>query len=171
MDDALETHELLASDAFSWLERAKGLRLSADVIHAALREIMPLSQTLPSIREKKVAYMETYMLLTAIAFENLLKGISVIGDPTGWRLLKDDSGHGISTFAAKVLQLSDPERDLLQRLQEYLVWAGRYNLPTTAARYRASHFRRTLRSGDPALILGLFEKLATVLHERATRSV
>jgi hypothetical protein len=171
IDDALDTYELLASDALNWLERAEGLRLSADVIYAAFEEVMPLSQTLPGIREKKLAFIQSYMLLTAIAFENLLKGLAVIGDPAGWRRLQDDGGHGISTFAASVTALSDEERDLLQRLQEYLVWAGRYNVPTKAARYAAKHGMRTLRSTDPLLIARLFERLARLLHDRVRKSI
>lgn len=170
-DDALDTYELLASDELNWLERAEGLRLSANVIYAAFEEVMPLSQTLPGVREKKLAFMQSYMLLTAIAFENVLKGLAVIDDPAGWRRLQDDGGHGISTFAAAITELSDKERDLLQRLQEYLVWAGRYNVPTKATRYAAKHGLRTLRSSDPLLIARLFDRLARLLRDRANKSI
>ncbi len=170
-DDALGTYELLASDALNWLERAEGLRLSVDVIYTAFEEVMPVSQSLPGIREKKLAFMQSYMLLTAIAFENLLKGLAVTGDPAGWRRLQDDGGHGIATFAAAVTELSDPERDLMQRLQEYLVWAGRYNVPTKATRYAAKHGWRTLRSGDRLLIAHLFDGLSTLLRDRADKSI
>jgi hypothetical protein len=66
---------------------------------------------------------------------------------------------------------SDADRDLLQRLQEYLVWAGRYNLPKDATRYAATHRLRTLRSTDRTAIAELFERLETLLHDRATQSV
>ena len=169
MNDPNETYQLLESDALSWLEQARGARLSAEVIYAALMEIMPLSQTLPRVREKKLAYMQSFMLLTAIAFENLLKGIATSDDPTGWKRLQDDGGHGISTFAATVTTLSDAERDLLQRLQEYLVWAGRYIIPTKPTRYSSKHQLRKLRSSDPSLIAELFERLSAILHERAAK--
>jgi hypothetical protein len=165
MNDADETYQLLESDALSWLDQARGARLSADVIYAALAGIMPLSQTLPGVREKKLAYMQSFMLLTALAFENLLKGISVVDHPTGWKRLEDDGGHGISTFAAAVTTLSDAECDLLQRLQEYLVWAGRYSIPTRPTRYASKHRLRKLRASDPSVISGLFEKLSSILHE------
>jgi hypothetical protein len=74
MNDAEETYRLVEGDALGWLEHGRGALLSAEVVYAALTEIMPLSQTLPGIREKKLAYMQSFMLLTAIAFENLLKG-------------------------------------------------------------------------------------------------
>ena len=171
MDDALETYELLASDAPNWLEQAKGLRLSADVIYAALQKIIPLSQTLPGIREKKLAYVQSFMLLTAAAFENLLKGIAVAEHPNGWEKLKSDSGHGISDFARTVMQLSDAESNLLQRLQEYLVWAGRYTIATTATRYASHRHLRTLRSTDYALIGDLFDRLSEVLSARVAQNV
>jgi hypothetical protein len=108
--------------------------------------------------------MQSFMLLTAIAFENLLKGIAVVADPTGWQALKADSGHGISTFAAMFTTLSESESDLLQRLQEYLVWAGSYTIPKKPARYVANFHLLSLRGGDRVIISTLFEGLSTVLH-------
>jgi hypothetical protein len=127
---------------------------------------MPLSQTLPGIREKKLAYMQSFMLLTAIAFENLIKGIVVAAEPTSWRSLKADSGHGISTFAAMFTTLSEPESDLLQRLQEYLLWAGRYTIPTKSARYVEKFHLLSLRKGNRLLVSTLFERLSAILRDR-----
>jgi hypothetical protein len=166
MDDAFETYELLAGDVPNWLEQAKGLRLSVDVIYAALQEIIPLSQALPGIREKKLAYVQSFMFLTAAAFENLLKGIAVAEHPKGWERLSSDSGHGISDFARAVIQLSDAESNLLQRLQEYLIWAGRYTIATTPTRYASRRHLRTLRSTDYVLIGELFDRLSEVLSAR-----
>lgn len=166
MSDAKKTYHLLESDSLCWLEQARGALLSADILYQALREIMPLSQMIPGVREKKLAYMQSFMLLTAVAFENLLKGISVTDSPSGWKQLQDDGGHGISTFASSVTTLSDAERDLLQRLQEYLVWAGRYTIPTSPARYESKHLLQTLRASDPPIISALFEKLSAILHGR-----
>jgi hypothetical protein len=166
MNETDETYRLVESDAVGWLEQGRGALLSAEVVYAALTEIMPLSQTLQGIREKKLAYVQSFMLLTAIAFENLLKGIVVAVEPTGWRDLKADSGHGISTFAAMFTTLSEPERDLLLRLQEYLVWAGRYTIPTKSARYVTNFHLLSLRRGDRLLISALFERLAAILRSR-----
>jgi hypothetical protein len=171
MDDALETYELLASDAPNWLEQAKGLRLSADVIYAALQKIIPLSQTVPGVREKKLAYVQSFMLLTAAAFENLLKGIAVAEDANGWQRLKSDSGHGISDFARALIQLSDAESNLLQRLQEYLVWAGRYTIPTTRTRYVSRRHLRMFRSTDYAQCGALFDRLSEILSTRVGQKI
>lgn len=170
MNDADETYRLVEGDALAWLEHGRGALLSAEVVYAALTEIMPFSQTLPGIREKKLAYMQSFMLLTAIAFENLLKGIAVAEEPAGWKALKADSGHGISTFAASFTTLSDSESELLQRLQEYLLWAGRYTIPTKPARYVANFHLLRLRRGDRLIISTLFERLSTVLHDRVAQS-
>jgi hypothetical protein len=170
MDDGIETYELLASDALSWLEQARGLRLSAEVMYGALQEVMPLSQTLPGIREKKLAYMQSFMLLAAAAFENLLKGIAVAKNPGGWKTLQEDSGHGISEFASAVMPLSDAESNLLRRLQEYLVWAGRYTIAKTPTRYASGRQLRVLRSTDFSLIWGLFDRLSEVLSANVTKT-
>lgn len=169
MSDFEETYTVREADPLSWLEHAGGMRLSADVVYKALVEIAPVSQTVPGIREKKLAYMQSFMLLTALAFENLLKGIAVVDAPTAWRNLRDDSGHGISAFAAKYINLSSEERDLLRRLQEYLVWAGRYIIPKTPGRFASGFQLLSLRRGDRALISSLFERLSDILRDRAAQ--
>ena len=165
MDNAEEIYQLLENDAFSWLEQVDRARISADVIYAALTEIKHLSQTLPGVREKKLAYMQSYMFLTASSFENLLKGIAVTKDPTSWKGFQH-GGHGIATFAKEVTTLSDDEHDLLLHLQEFLVWAGRYIIPKTPNRFTSGQQLRTLRGSDPPLAAALFERLSSILHDR-----
>ncbi|CAN5468304.1 hypothetical protein BH09VER1_BH09VER1_26200 [soil metagenome] len=167
--EAEETFRSLASDPANWLEQAEGSLLSADIIYAALQEVMPQSQTLSGIREKKLAFMQSYMLLTAIAFENLLKGLAVVDDPDGWKKLKADSGHGISVFAAQLANPSDEERDVLKRLQEYLIWAGRYTIPLRVERYVFGSQLRSLKQTDRQIIKVLFEKLAATLRGKIGR--
>ena len=169
MSVAEEQYKLAEGDALGWLEQARGELLSADVIYKAFVEIMPLSQTLPGIRERKLAYMQSFMLLTALAFENVLKGVAVAEEPTAWKRLRAEGGHGISDFAAEVITLSDAERNLLQRLQEYSVWAGRYIIPTKAARYASNFHLLNLRGDDPLLISALFERFASILHARVEK--
>jgi hypothetical protein len=157
------TYELLEDDPFSWLEHAKGAQMSAELIRTALDAIMPLSQTLPSIREKKVAYSHSFMLLTAIAFENLLKGLAVAKKPKSWR----SAGHRIAALAKKITTTSSAELDLLERLEEYLVWAGRYLIPMTAKQYAEKRDRRKLRTADRKIAAAFFERLADELIQNA----
>jgi hypothetical protein len=67
------------------------------------------------------------------------------------------------------MTLSEPESDLLQRLQEYLVWAGSYTIPKKSVRYVANFHLLSLRRGDRLLISTLFERLSAILHDRVTQ--
>jgi hypothetical protein len=74
MNDAEETYQLLESDPLSWLEQARGARLSADVIHAALTEIgcpsyfMIVSHNAPNEAMQRTAGLYlTYMLSSVIS--------------------------------------------------------------------------------------------------------
>ena len=161
-----ETYELLEDDPLSWLEQARGAQMSAELIRTALDAIMPLSQSLPNIREKKLAYGHSFMLLTAIAFENVLKGLAVAKKPKSWRSV----GHRIAALAKKITTTSPAELDLLERLEEYLVWAGRYLIPMTAKQYAKKHDRRILRAADRKIASALFERLADELVENTRQN-
>jgi len=171
MNDAEAIYEVIEDDPLSWLEQAEGARLSAEVIRTALTTIMPLSQTIPGVREKKLAYMNSFMLLTGISFENLLKGLAVAKKPKSWRELRADGGHGLSFYAEKVTTVSAVEARLLERLQEYLLWAGRYAIPTTAQRYANRRGLRCLRTDDREVASSLFARLKQELYANAPQSV
>src|SRR5687768_311043 len=140
--EAEKLFELIGQDAQMWLEQAKQLKMSADVILVELEKILPLSQVLPGVRVKKVAYIHSFMLLTGMAFENLIKGILVGRDKTVVDQQKIDNrlwnvrgGHGIAELGKRVTSLTPDESDLLKRLEEYLFWAGRYPLPLNSDVY------------------------------------
>jgi hypothetical protein len=112
-----------------WFEQAKALKLSAEVILAEFSRISSQSQVQPGVTEKQLGYMRSFMLLTGLAFENLIKGIFIARDPSPVGRKKLDTrlwpsvrkGHGISTLAKMVTSLTPAELNLLSRLEEYLV--------------------------------------------------
>src|SRR4051812_23688138 len=120
MNEHQKTYDLIQNDPLSWLEEAQGALMSAHVIEAELARILPLSQTLPGIREKKLAFMHSFMLLAGLAFENIIKGIYV-AQKHDWRELGEAGGHGTSIYASRVTNISPFEKDLLARLQEYVI--------------------------------------------------
>ncbi len=67
-----------------------------------------------------------------------------------------------------VCAINDSEYFLLQRLEEYLVWAGKYPMPLKSTVYLASQNPMNLRSlqvSDFELIEMLFTRLAQILVE------
>jgi len=77
-------------------------------------------------RIQSVAYM-----LAGFAFENLLKGILISGesplDERGRFILKSHNLLELSVEAGYTF--NDEDRRLLERAQEFAIWAGRYPIP------------------------------------------
>jgi hypothetical protein len=168
-----EIYELLGQSPLTWLEQAEFLRMSAAPILGKLREVLPIPQVYPGVREQKVAFVDSFMLLMGLSFENLIKGVHIARTPS---LSIDDrmkiwkshrGGHGISTLIKIVTRVSSSEENLLKRLEEYAFWAGRYPIPVNTNQYVKSIKPQNLRSFTmqvPALCDTLFERLASMLR-------
>jgi hypothetical protein len=170
--EAEKLFELIGQDAQMWLEQAIQLKMSADVILVELEKILPLSQVLPGVRVKKLAYINSFMLLTGMAFENLIKGILIGRDKTvvdqqkiNNRLWNVRGGHGIAELGKKVRSLTPEESDLLKRLEEYLFWAGRYHLPLNSDVYFKGQNLLMFKTTDITLITQLFQSFEEILKK------
>ena len=168
-----ELFERIGSDAQSWLAQAKQLKISANVILPKLREAFEIPPVWPGAQERRLAFFHSYMLLVGLAFENLVKGILIGRNSALVDTEKIESGilgrggHGIADGARKIVTLSSDEVQLLQRIEEYLFWAGRYPLPLKSNIYHSSETQklRSGRSDDPELIDALFKRLIDVLEQ------
>lgn len=154
---------MLETDAVNWLETAEGLQMSAALSWEALRALAnaPPAES----RESRLAYMQSFMLLTA--FENICRGIASLTKREGWRYLADRrGGHDLSNTVPEFVQVNADERDLLQRLETYSKWAGRYLIPRASDQYvKAVDLRlRTVRPGDSEISRQLFQKLKAELQ-------
>jgi hypothetical protein len=168
-----EIYELLGQSPLTWLEQAEFLRMSAALILEKLREILPIPQVHPGVREQKVAFVDSFMLLMGLSFENLIKGVHIAKTPrlsieNRMKIWKSHrGGHGISTLIKVVAPVSADEENLLTRLEEYAFWAGRYPIPVNTNQYLRSIKPQNLRSfttQDPALCDTLFERLAAMIR-------
>jgi hypothetical protein len=161
----------IGQNPLSWLGTAKRMKLSADVLlEHAIRQ-SNVSPENPNIVDR-IAHLEAYMVLTGFAFENLLKGIDVAKDPNvvdadklnvpQWGAGK---GHGISTFAGRLANLSADEIDLFKRLEEYVIWVGRYPIPKSANTfsYAAGNTLTIIKESDPDMINRLFRQFSDML--------
>ena len=102
----------------------------------------------------------------------MIKGIRISRKPTNVTQERIESrilsrkGHGIAEGANKIIDLTQQELKLLNRIQEYLLWAGRYPLPLKSSILLNSENQelRSFRSNDPLLVDKIFKKLTTVLE-------
>jgi len=120
-------------DPSSWLYNAEAL------IRAA-RSLLPMMDadhrkladpTVTTGFEAPIAPI--YMLLVGLAIENLLKGIYVARNPTTCssdRLPRELTQHKTIEFCERLgLSISQAEGLLLERIETFVVWAGRYPIP------------------------------------------
>jgi hypothetical protein len=172
--DAEDLFEIVCKDAQSWLAQARQLKISADIIKAELLNEIPIMRGTPGGDERFIALMDSFMLLTGMAFENLIKGILIGRDPSlvNRQVINDKiltrGGHGISEGAKKVCAIDNSEYFLLKRLEEYSFWAGKYPMPLKSGVYLNSQNPvnlRSLRESDFELIEMLFNRLAEILVE------
>ena len=170
-----EMYELLGQSPLIWLQQAEFLKMSASLILDKFNEILPVPQAIPGIREQKVAFVDSFMLLMGLSFENIIKGAHTAKTPSlliedrlaVWR--RHRKGHGISTLIRLIISVTPEEENLLQRLEEYAFWAGRYPIPTNTTQYsKAQSLRSFIPKRDPALCEKIFEQLASFIRSNAT---
>jgi hypothetical protein len=165
MSDSAETYRVLETDAFTWLEVAEGLQLSAKLSWEAF--LSARTAPPPDVREEVLAYTRSFMLLMGFAFENICRGIASLTKPEGWKYFANKKGgHNLVSAVEEFISINDDERGLLRRLETYSVWAGRYLIPKKADHYEdAVRFGlRTIRSSDWNVSQLLFGRLKTELQ-------
>ncbi len=177
-----------AADPSQWFYTAKRLKRAADLIwdavtmdlqkllsRAMFTEPWPETDLTPPISISPV-----YMLLAGLALENLVKGIIIGQKPERVRTDQLDSwggsGHKLRKLCEHArIQLEQDEDELVQRLQVFVLWGGRYPVPLDFS----DHWPQSLPTGDegvltyingndPVVFERLFARLATeVQHQSA----
>jgi len=167
-----------ANEPVAWIELARTLRLGARPVFTRLKQIRDVSPNTDEVRLEKLGCVRAYMLLTAVAFENMLKAIAVkrgLLTADGGELRRDVSlsprgGHGLSEIASNLeLDLTPTDVDFLRRLEEYIVWAARYPVPNLAQHSSRAQERSLLRlsSSDVQLSDDLFDRLLRIALQAA----
>src|SRR5205823_5069741 len=126
--------KLLDRDPNAWLNQATDLKTSANVILERLREAQEPTANRTAMQPFLRSFTQSYMLLAGLAVENLIKSKWYASNPT--RAVR---GHALLELANQVVpDLSADEADVLERLEVYVRWAGRYPTPTNLAAFQAS---------------------------------
>jgi hypothetical protein len=168
-----EYFDLASRDSMSWLEFSERLKFSSEVIYNKLQSFIELLlSTHDYENEDKIkALWNSYYLLIGHSFENLIKGLSVEnnrdaktfnGIYKNWK--KHYQGHGISKIAQENLSdLTIEQIKLLERLETYIIWAGRYYLPSTPEKFNNERSLLYFDSKDYDLINSFYDKIKTTL--------
>jgi hypothetical protein len=123
----------------AWIEKGKGLLLAAETLNTELLQLC--NKYLPSIpgniEPKFIGLMDGVMLLLGLAIENVIKGFIVANKPDFESIsslnrykFNSSGGHGIKEMVVfNIKDLIQIEKDLLERLEVTIIWAGKYNSP------------------------------------------
>lgn len=139
--------EQVATSPFFWWMQAQNLLLAAYAVLDAHKESCEAywgsvlkENGLIKLNEEQAFHLArigigpVFPFLMGLAFENKLKGILVARDSSlvsGGKISRELAGsHNLLALFDKVgLDLSTEDRDLLCRLGECVLWAGRYPVP------------------------------------------
>lgn len=179
--DVMIEFQIKATDPHSWLAEAIQLRIAADYLSAGLVAIRNRSQSERGIREQKLGFLKSHMLLSAFALENLLCAVAIATDPDvlsspqspdfrTW--FATNKSHDLLSPTKRALgKLDRSTESLLKRLGAFGYWAGRYPVPKKAGTYVPSQLPTNLLSWteeDTKTRDQLFKRLAAKIPTSTT---
>lgn len=145
----VESGSKTARNLVAWLGSAQRLKRGADLLRAQWKaDLLALHRRVPSgLFPESVG--GPMMLLAGYALENLVKGLLVARNPNAVAALMDKPEKLVYGASARHLSvqlcgeagvaLSPQEEDAVRRLEIFLLWAGRYPVPTDARKLGERH--------------------------------
>lgn len=124
-------------------------------------------------REDAISEKQIYpaLMMMGFAIENALKGIIVADDTTlvsSDRVEKNLKTHNLRNLAETAdITLDDAEAGLLEMLEYYVTWSGRYPIPLSDQAYQKFYAGRKLKFPmDFELSVSIFNKIDAVLTQK-----
>jgi hypothetical protein len=172
----------VATDPRHWLGYARSLKLAASILQPHF-DNEPASQKGQRTKAGEPRISPIYFLLVGFAIENYAKAISVIRDPdvvSKGKLVRLKSHSLLGLLSGIGFRLSPEEDELVERLEEFVLWAGRYPIPTkvqTIAPRRRRHpqlgdWLIYSVKGDSILCVSIMDRLeeTTLAEMKSSRS-
>jgi|GEM_PF-1535684 len=156
-----------SKDPAKWLSQADKLKWAADRV-CWLDENGNEIEAYPD-RMHLAFTIGTYRMLLGLAFEYLLKGIAIAQDRVivkGDRLDSFIATHSLAKLI-KLVDVSDAaltkeEIDMLEGLQPYIEWCGRYPIPKRASEFQLSEHGNYEHRLEREAYRKLFEYLGSI---------
>jgi len=148
---------------------AKQLKRAADLIRQELMKVLSVYLRRRAHYED-LALFKSYMLLSGLALENLVKGILVGRNPAVVspdkfdlsRIAGSKGGHKLLEVAQQAEPtLSDDERDIRGRLATFMIWAEKCPIHLKSSETVHPSFVST----DPEFVDNLFTKFVVILEQ------
>jgi hypothetical protein len=170
-DEFEDTYFILLHDAQSWVQQAERHFISSKVIYKELTKIIGKGGEIHDrLTDEFIGLMDSYFLLISLAFENLIKGLIISKKPDfnitselkpyKW---ESSGGHGIVEMISLNFKRTDEnENILLEKLQTFLIWAGKYRIPKSSEKYvnsKIPKIQHSIKSDDHIIAERLFIKI------------
>jgi hypothetical protein len=138
-------HLLSAENPRSWKLEAESLKRAADILWETWEQDWRYNQTLKVGDECQPPVGSIAMMLFGFCIENLVKSILAsknrMLDEKG--KFKERTHDLLKLFEKAEVKLDNDENYLVERLEQFIIWAGRYPIPLKAENKRP----RTLSGG------------------------
>ena len=158
------------SASAGWGSTAQELRDAADALfrfhYQPLRSLIFEQDSDLQVRNLTGAG-RVILMLAGLAIENLAKGLWILQNRekfTSGRLPADMKGHErtIELLRGAKAPVTPEERAFLRKLKEFVVWEGRYPVPTKVEKLTANIFE----DDEFARFTKLFDRLKALLDDR-----
>jgi hypothetical protein len=172
MTEAEEYYKSVERDSWHWLDSSEKLKISSEVIYKELHSLLEILRTERTFadEDKIMALWGSYYLLVGLSFENLVKGLSIENNRSA-KSFKEifkkwgDKGHEISLIAIdNIPLLTKEEVSIIEKLETYIVWAGRFHLPKDSDMYTKERHNLFYYSKDYDTINILYERTKEILE-------
>lgn len=129
---ANELYRLGCTEAYLWLVKAAELSKSANLLWVTYLEDLAAFQNGESIEEPFIG--STALMLYGLVIENLMKaGLTHSGQGINSSQNFSLKSHNLIELGAQLkISFSREETELLERLENFVSWAGRYPVPLLA---------------------------------------
>lgn len=178
MEENLELDiESWTRSATAWIEKGKRLLISADILNKELLSLCgEFAPDIPDeLQQKFLGLMDSLLLLMGFSIENAIKGNIIANKPDYTKIselnlynFNAKGGHGIlSMVIHNMNNITAFEKDLLQRLELSIIWAGRYNSPKRfEENKKVGAIHPGFKENDFETCSKLFEKIEKSTYEK-----
>lgn len=149
---ANEKYRLACAEPYLWMCKAREVRRAADLLwRQSVDEIHEFATGGKIFPEP--FFCEVAMMLYGLTMENLLKaGLAAKGVAALPNGNFGQKTHDLQALAQDFgLTLTSAEAELVERLQQFVEWAGRYPIPL----YRDALYPREMLNGDKGVLYGV----------------
>jgi hypothetical protein len=146
-----EKYRLACEDPYLWIRKAREVKRAANLIWAQFDSELKSHRSGNYSDEPFTG--DVALMLYGFVIENLLKGaLAAKGGAANSKGNFDLKSHALEDLALKLsIPLSPEECELLERLENFIQWAGRYPIPL----YSDTLYARNLHSGGQAALYGV----------------